>query len=283
MPKSPPRISRSIPQKTRATGKRLWSNEGKNSTQRGYGWQHQKARAQLLRDERLCRNCAKHGRVTEATIADHIIPLAETGLQAPSELQPLCRACHDEKSLSEARRGRGGQKSDGPAVLDPMAPLFSHMQLNQSGELMQRGTKPETPGTKLARGTFQPCRDAGKVEIVSSKDPPQIPDPVAIGDEEQGGDILPTLTPQARIVWHETLPRVMAVGVAEPDSAFLARYCGMEALSRETLSKGQPIPTSLMTALRQMEELLGIAGPKSRIGRKLDGQPANPFSRNGRR
>jgi hypothetical protein len=144
---------------------------------------------------------------------------------------------------------------------------------------MQRGTKPEVPATKLARGTFRPCRDAGKVEISSSNDPPQIPDPVAIGDEE----ILPTLTPQARIVWHETLPRVMAVGVAEPDSSFLARYCSMEALSRETLSKGEPIPCALMTALRQMEELLGIAGPKSRVGRANNGKPANPFSRNGRR
>ena len=133
---------------------------------------------------------------------------------------------------------------------------------------MQRGTKPMTPGAKLARGTFQPCRDADKVQMIVAGDPPQMPE---------------FLTPQAEIVWQETVGRVMQVGVAEPDSSFLARYCAMEALSRETLGKGDPIPASIMTALRQMEELLGIAGPKSRIGRVTDGNSANPFARNGRR
>jgi hypothetical protein len=148
---------------------------------------------------------------------------------------------------------------------------------------MQPGRKPEPVGTKLARGTFRSDRDFGKVEITSSNAPPQVPDPVAMGEGEDGAEVLPSLTPAARIVWQETLPRVMHVGVAEPDSSFLARYCSMEALSRETLSKGEPIPCALMTALRQMEELLGIAGPKSRIGRVTDGKSSNPFARNGRR
>ena len=148
---------------------------------------------------------------------------------------------------------------------------------------MQPGRKAEPADTKLARGTFRNDRDAGKVQIVNPKDPPQIPDPVAMVEDDGNREVLPTLTPQARIVWHETLPRVMSVGVAEPDSAFFARYCSMEALSRETLSKGEPIPCALMTALRQMEELMGIAGPKSRVGRMQSGKPANPFSRNGRR
>jgi hypothetical protein len=156
-------------------------------------------------------------------------------------------------------------------------------QIKLSEESMQPGRKAEPADTKLARATFRPDRDAGKVQISSPKDPPQIPDPVAIKESEDGSEILPTLTPQARIVWHETLPRVMAIGLAEPDSSFLARYCSMEALSRETLSKGEPIPVALMTALRQMEELMGIAGPKSRVGRRENGKPANPFSRNGRR
>ena len=133
---------------------------------------------------------------------------------------------------------------------------------------MKPGPSPETPSTKLARGTFQPCRDGNKVQVIVAGDPPQMPD---------------FLTPQAEIVWQETVGRVMQVGVAEPDSSFLARYCAMEALSRETLGKGDPIPASIMTALRQMEELLGIAGPKSRIGRVSDGKSSNPFARNGRR
>lgn len=133
---------------------------------------------------------------------------------------------------------------------------------------MQPGRKPEPVGTKLARGTFQPCRDADKAQIIVAGDPPQMPD---------------YLTAEAEIVWQETVGRVMAVGVSESDSLLLGRYCAMEAISRKTLQSGEPIPSSVMTALRQMEELLGIAGPKSRIGRVSDGKPSNPFGRNGRR
>jgi len=133
---------------------------------------------------------------------------------------------------------------------------------------MDRGRKAEPAGTKLARGTFQPCRDAGKVQIITAGDPPMMPD---------------FLTPEAEIVWQETIGRVMSVGVAEVDSALLARYCAMEALSRKTLGMGEAIPAAMMTALRQYEELLRIAGPKSRVGVKQDGQSANPFARNGRR
>ena len=133
---------------------------------------------------------------------------------------------------------------------------------------MKPGPLPELPAVKLARGTFQPCRDGNKVQMIVAGDPPQMPD---------------FLTPEAVDVWQETVGRVMGVGVAEPDSSFLARYCSMEALSRKTLGNGDPIPASVMTALRQMEELLGIAGPKSRIGRVTDGKSSNPFARNGKR
>jgi hypothetical protein len=133
---------------------------------------------------------------------------------------------------------------------------------------MQPGRKPEPVGTKLARGTFQPCRDAQKAEIIIGGAPPQMPD---------------YLTAEAEVVWQETVGRVMHVGVAEADSSLVGRYCAMEALSRKTLGEGEPIPASVMTALRQMEELLGIAGPKSRIGRLTDGKSSNPFARNGKR
>lgn len=115
---------------------------------------------------------------------------------------------------------------------------------------MKRGPKPETVSTKLARGTYQPCRDGSKVQLLTSGDPPMMPE---------------YLTAEAELVWQEILGRVMAVGVSEADSAMLARYCAVEAISRQTLSAGDAIPSSVMTALRQMEELLGIAGPKSRV------------------
>lgn len=83
-----------------------WSHKGKTTTQRGYGWKHQKARKALLNDEPLCRECTKHKRVNIATIADHIVPLAEGGAQGRANLQPLCTDCSNAKTLREAKRGR---------------------------------------------------------------------------------------------------------------------------------------------------------------------------------
>lgn len=138
---------------------------------------------------------------------------------------------------------------------------------------MKRGPKPETPGSKLARGTFQPIRDGLKTELVVPGDPPVMPD---------------YLTPAAIDVWQEVLGRVMAAGVTEIDSALLARYCSLEALVREAFRVGQePPPAAYLTVLRQHEELLRIAGPKSRVGSGggADGnsKPGNPFARNGSR
>jgi 5-methylcytosine-specific restriction protein A len=43
--------------------------------------------------------------VQVATIRDHIVPLAEGGLDAESNIQALCQACSDAKTETEARRG----------------------------------------------------------------------------------------------------------------------------------------------------------------------------------
>jgi 5-methylcytosine-specific restriction protein A len=100
MPTAPKRFSFHTPAKREA-----WSHNGKTTTQRGYGWDHQKARARLLRDEPLCRECRKNNRTTIATIADHVRPLAEGGARDASNLQPLCKLCSDAKTAEEARRG----------------------------------------------------------------------------------------------------------------------------------------------------------------------------------
>lgn len=134
---------------------------------------------------------------------------------------------------------------------------------------MERGHRRALPvAEKIDRGTYSPGRDGHKVQIITAGDPPQMPD---------------YLTPEAEVVWQEVIGRVMSVGATEVDSGLVGRYCAMEALSRKTLGMGEPIPAAMMTALRQYEELLRIAGPKSRVGVKPDGQSANPFARNGRR
>lgn len=100
MPKAPPKVSAPRPER------KAWRTSTKGSTERGYGWQHQKARARLLREEPLCRECRKVGRVTAARIADHVKPLAQGGSREPENLQPLCTACHREKTLREAQAGK---------------------------------------------------------------------------------------------------------------------------------------------------------------------------------
>lgn len=63
-------------------------------------------RAQVLREEPLCRPCDEAGRVTAATIADHITPKAEGGTDDRSNYQGICHPCHVAKTAAEAARAR---------------------------------------------------------------------------------------------------------------------------------------------------------------------------------
>lgn len=65
----------------------------------------QQQREQLFREQPLCRMCEAAGRVTLATVRDHIVPLAEGGQDVPENTQGLCAACSDEKSRGERLRG----------------------------------------------------------------------------------------------------------------------------------------------------------------------------------
>lgn len=76
------------------------------STKRITGRKLQAMRAALFTREPLCAECKRHGRVTLATLRDHITPLAEGGLDEESNTQGLCHDCHEEKTLAEALRGR---------------------------------------------------------------------------------------------------------------------------------------------------------------------------------
>lgn len=77
-------------------------NHSKSAAQRGYGAQHQKLRKLLLAQEPLCRLCKANGRVREAKIADHIMPIAKGGaIHELSNLQPVCADCHDAKTRKD--------------------------------------------------------------------------------------------------------------------------------------------------------------------------------------
>ena len=70
------------------------------------GWEQSRRRKSLLRRSDL--TCYICGQVTlESDLeADHVRPLAEGGRDSTSNMKLACRACHREKSLEEARRGR---------------------------------------------------------------------------------------------------------------------------------------------------------------------------------
>lgn len=84
-----------------------WSVKRPTETKRVTGRRLQKRREALFRRDPLCANCRTLGRVELATQRDHVISLAEGGKDDETNEQGLCDACHREKTLAEALRGRG--------------------------------------------------------------------------------------------------------------------------------------------------------------------------------
>ena len=100
------------------------------STQRGYGSRWQRARLGWLAAHPLCAMCEHEGRITAATVVDHIVPhrtawaLASGDVDAiraararfwdSSNWQSLCAAHHDgaKQAIERAETHRvGGSKS----------------------------------------------------------------------------------------------------------------------------------------------------------------------------
>lgn len=83
---------------------------GMTSTQRGYNYKWQKARERYLNSNPLCVYCQQIGRVTAASIVDHIV--AHRGDMAlfwdQTNWQSLCKPCHDSVKQAEEAASRGG-------------------------------------------------------------------------------------------------------------------------------------------------------------------------------
>src|SRR3546814_20132008 len=58
-------------------------------------------RKRRLAAEPLCRMCKAEGRVTAATVPDHIVPLAKGGEDVDDNLRCLCAAHHDQVTRDE--------------------------------------------------------------------------------------------------------------------------------------------------------------------------------------
>ena len=66
---------------------------------RGYDARWRKARTAFLQRNPLCNECMKRGKITPATVVDHIIPHRGDRklFWDESNWQPLCKCCHDRK------------------------------------------------------------------------------------------------------------------------------------------------------------------------------------------
>ena len=58
-------------------------------------------RLRRLRSEPLCRECASAGIVREATVPDHIVPLARGGSDEDSNIRCLCAECHLRRTAEQ--------------------------------------------------------------------------------------------------------------------------------------------------------------------------------------
>jgi 5-methylcytosine-specific restriction endonuclease McrA len=79
-----------------------------SSTQRGYGYRWQRARAGHLISEPLCRMCKAEGKLRPATIVDHIIPHRgdKRLFWDRKNWQSLCTTHHDSTKQAEEKTGR---------------------------------------------------------------------------------------------------------------------------------------------------------------------------------
>ena len=113
----PARLGESIRLRSMATGKQpSWRGDKRNSNERGYTYQWQKARLAYLQANPLCVYCAalKPRRVVAATVVDHVVPH-----QGDQELfwsvdnwQALCAPCHNGVKAEEEGRHRVKVKFD---------------------------------------------------------------------------------------------------------------------------------------------------------------------------
>lgn len=78
-----------------------WSTTTTSRHERGYGNAWRDLRLLVLAEEPLCRACRADGRVTAATEVDHVVPKSRGGTDERSNVQPLCRRHHTEKTMTE--------------------------------------------------------------------------------------------------------------------------------------------------------------------------------------
>lgn len=86
------------PKSSKAFGRKL------NDSTHLYKTKHWKlVRSMVLASEPICQLCILDGRITEATVVDHIVPIRLGGsFDDRNNLQSLCERCHNSKTAKES-------------------------------------------------------------------------------------------------------------------------------------------------------------------------------------
>lgn len=84
------------------------SDRRQGSAARGYGYRWQKARKNFLSQHPLCRMCEREGRVTAATVVDHIEPHRGDPVKFWDEnnWMSICKMHHDSHKQRQEKSGR---------------------------------------------------------------------------------------------------------------------------------------------------------------------------------
>jgi len=82
---------------------KLHTSDRASSFERGYSSQWQRARKHFLTKHPLCSKCERNGKLTPATVVDHIKPHRGDAVLFWDEgnWQPLCKKCHDRKTRTQ--------------------------------------------------------------------------------------------------------------------------------------------------------------------------------------
>ena len=94
--------------------KRELDRQRPSAARRGYGGRWRSARVRYLAEHPLCASCLAEGRLTGATVVDHVVPHGgdRQRFWDESNWQGLCKPCHDSKTVRDgrwARQSRGEQ------------------------------------------------------------------------------------------------------------------------------------------------------------------------------
>jgi 5-methylcytosine-specific restriction protein A len=90
-------------QQHKAVERRQFDERRGSASERGYGSRWRKAREGFLKHNPLCKSCEARGKITAATVVDHIKPHKgdKVLFWERANWQPLCKQCHDRKTATD--------------------------------------------------------------------------------------------------------------------------------------------------------------------------------------